>query len=241
MRAWLTRFAGGYQWLTPGVAGPGSEGAPWRLGRCSGNVCRVECQPSLEAEGGTGWPGWRSVGPQRRGQTGQLPEVRVQFRVRWRGPGSGPGESGELHAPWSGLGAPDRILAHPQRPAPTCSWGGGSRWGPLIANQDSRQSWPSSGEVTITGQSAVENHLTAQPLPGNGNRKNLGDAGAVGSIRCGVCGRHSDSYQSGGRSASSLWDTQVGHRWAVLRLSPWVLGSNCSLLLGPCGVWVGSL
>ena len=80
----------GWAWL---------RGSSLETGRCSGNVCRVECQPSLEAEGGTGWPGWRSVGPQRIGQTGQLPEVRVQFRVRWRGPGSGPGESGELHPP----------------------------------------------------------------------------------------------------------------------------------------------
>lgn len=37
----------------------------------------LTCQPSLEAEGWTGWPGWRRVAPQRRGQTGQVPKVRV--------------------------------------------------------------------------------------------------------------------------------------------------------------------
>lgn len=68
----------------------------------------------------------------------------------------------------------------PRQPAPTCFWGGGSRWGPLITNQASRRSWPRPGRddnhpALLSGKSP---HCTA--LPGNGDRKNLGDLGGRG-------------------------------------------------------------
>lgn len=201
------------------MTGPGSEGAPQRPDRCSGNVCRVECKPNLEAECWAGWPVWRRVGLLRKEQTGQVSEVRVRFRVKWRGPGSekGAGESGEFHTPQSGLGAPDRIPAHPRRPAPTCSWGGGSRWGPLIANQARGWSQPGSGEMAITQAllSGKSPHSTAPSWEweqkGPGRHRGRG---------CWCLERCSDASKTGARWVS-LWGTG---RWTVLRLDQsWVV------------------
>lgn len=104
-----------------------------------------------------------------------------------------------------------RDLAHPRQPAPTCSWGGGSRWGPLVTNRASGRSWPCCGEMAIiqTLLSGKSLHHTApsweqeQKKPGRHGARGLPPSVWVG-------GGYRGSSQPGSR-----WEC---HTWAVLRL-----------------------
>lgn len=141
-------------------------------------MCLAECQVWRVGQDdliGRGWaPRGGKRGPAAPGQSsiwGQVVGPRLRGRC-W-------GVWGVPH-PMIWAGCSDRILAHPRRllpPAPGVGAAGGAHLSPT---------GPAGGAGLALGRwqsyrhSSVENHFITRALPGNENRKSLGDTGPEG-------------------------------------------------------------